>query len=396
MTTIKPRAPARRTASGNKTASGKETFLTAEQVLNLSPRRAWEVFPDKIAAEHRIFTEGKGLPPASALNTPIEYTLADQKRLAEWYRASPEPVAEADGLDLDAKTARGVLQADGKDLSLPGFLPDHLDFHPLPPLALIDPRLRDLIAPHQDAVMSPRIRIDKPSMRVYPWCTIGKVFKSYPPYTSDALVASGFMFGGRVMITARHVFPSNIHDSFAWGARYRFAPGWDGTVVPAEPFGSARVVAVRGKEKDSGILWASVNGSDYAACKLDWRIGDLSGALGVYCFGDSDSYKNRFYNSAGYPDFNNTNPVQELLVQVRDVDGGYRERELETRNFAGPGWSGGPLFGYLNESGDTRVVGVCSGKERFDSFLPPWSNLVFAGGRRFVDLAQYTVDHWWT
>jgi hypothetical protein len=101
-------------------------------------------------------------------------------------------------------------------------------------------------------------------------------------------------------------------------------------------------------------------------------------------------------NSAGYPSFNDNVPTVEILARIRDVDGSHYERELETKNFAGPGWSGGPLFGYVGFTGDTRFVGVCSGQESFDSFLPPYQQCVWAGGQRFVNLAEWSVQNWWT
>lgn len=369
----------------------RRTLLTTKEVLAIKPHEAEAPFPEKQAKALRIFDHPE--PPrymSFRTHDPIIYSKRDQKILSERYRAAPKPVAEGDHFDVKA------VSRDASHRSISGVRPKHLPFDPIPAAALIDPRLRGLVQQLQNGPMTPRIRIDHFPTTIYPWCTVGKIFKAYPPYTSDALYASGFMFGGQVMITARHVFPSDIHDTFDGDARYRFVPGWDGTSSNPEPFGSAMVTMVRGKEKNNGILWDTVNGWDYAICKLDNRVGDISGSMGVCCFKDSDDYKDRFYSSAGYPEFNNGNPVQEILANIRDVDGGYRERELESKNFAGPGWSGGPLFGYVDEFGGSYVVGVCSGKEFFDSLLPPWSNLVFAGGRRFVDLAQYAVDNWWT
>jgi len=64
-------------------------------------------------------------------------------------------------------------------------------------------------------------------------------------------------------------------------------------------------------------------------------------------------------------------------------------RELETDNFGGSGWSGGPLFIFINN--DWRAVGVCHGFEIEAVIgIPPWNaNLVFAVGKWMVDLLNY-------
>ena len=364
----------------------RRTLLMPDAALRLTPIAADAEFPEAQAAHYRL------LSPQRGRSLPGDLSRIESKRLAAAYRAAPDPVAEADD-------AAEVPVEDMPGLSIPGIRPRHIGFDPHPLAALIHPRLRPHL-PELESAFTARIKLGAP-VHFYPWCTVGRIFRSYPPYTSEHGWASGFMFGGRVMITARHAFPKNIHETFSNGARYRFVPGYDAGATVREPYGSAFVTNVRGKEKDSGSFlgdgfFGDPNGWDYAACRLDWRIGDLSGSMGTYSFHNGDDFKNKYYSSTGYPSYAKGRPVQEILAKVRDVDGSTWERELETVNFAAPGWSGGPLFGYLDASGDTRVVGVCSGSEWMDSILPPYNNCVWAGGHRFIALCEYTVQNWWT
>lgn len=395
-----PRKPAIPHKSASERTRGKPlgpslvkgSLLSPEAAFRLAPIAAEAAFPEAEAKAHRLLSPRRG--PIGA--TEGDLSPLDVKRLAEAYRGAPEPQAEDDGLDDQAMVK---VMARSRGLSIPGVRPKHVGFDPLPLNALVHPRLLPHLSALAEGPIRPRIKLTSP-VHFYPWCTVGLILRSYPPYTSEYRWASGFMFGGRVMITARHAFPKNIHDTFSGGTRYRFVPGYDAGASVREPYGSAWITTVRGKQSNSGSFlgdgfFGDPTGWDYAACRLDWRIGDLSGAMGVYAFGDGGDYKDRFYSSGGYPTYGNGRPVQEILAKIRDVDGGSWERELETVNFAAPGWSGGPLFGYLDASGDTRVVGVCSGSEWMDSLFPPYNNCVWAGGLRLVNLCNYTVENWW-
>ncbi len=368
--------------------STRAKFLNAAEVCSLAVKQPTQPFPEDLAQTHRVF-ELKNRNKVF-----VNYTATEQKQLSAWYHRIKHVSAEGDELSAEAKRSYSP-----GDLSIKGFKPDHLGFDPLPIEGILHPKLKPHLGELMSGSLRPLIRLTS-SPRFYPWCTIGIIMRSYPPYTNESARGTGFVFGGRVMLTARHLFPRNIKDSFNDGVRYRFVPAYNPKASDQEPFGSAQVVEVRGKATHAGSFlgdgfWGDPSGWDYAACRLDWRIGDVCGGMGVYSFGRSDSYEKPFFHSTGYPEYNKNVPVTEMFAKIRDVDGNNYERELETVNFAAPGWSGGPLFGYLSESGDTRVVGVCSGLEVFDSFLPPYSNCVWAGGRRFVNLAQYTVENWW-
>lgn len=219
--------------------------------------------------------------------------------------------------------------------------------------------------------------VEQPS-KEWPWCTIGVLWYSWGGAHPHCGGGTGVLVGRDLVLTASHVVP--------WHAP---AP-WSMTFIPAyrEPptggidprFGSASVLTCRGV-----IVGTDVSGFDCAICRLDTPLGDRCGWMGIRSFGDEDDYYDRTWTSVGYPQnfANATRPAARFEVGVRDIDSEGRALEVETVNFVSYGWSGGPLWAFLD--GGPRVIGVASGLEQ-DGLDPQRS--VFAAGTHMVDLVK--------
>ncbi len=79
----------------------------------------------------------------------------------------------------------------------------------------------------------------------------------------------------------------------------------------------------------------------------------------------------------------------EHNIWIDDVDGDGDGLELECRNFALDGWSGGPLFGQFPLG--PYIGGVMSGSEN-DVFQPTLT--VFAGGNHMMELINFGRATW--
>jgi hypothetical protein len=89
-------------------------------------------------------------------------------------------------------------------------------------------------------------------------------------------------------------------------------------------------------------------------------------------------------------------------ITLTDIDyhGSYG-RELESDVFASAGWSGGPMWEYIN--GEPKIVGVCSGGEKDCSEQVGGCNGnedvstyhdVSSGGKLMTDLVLFGITHW--
>lgn len=226
------------------------------------------------------------------------------------------------------------------------------------------------------------------SVRQYPWSAIGRVMT----WGDGRYLGSGtgFMVGPNLLMTASHCLPWD----YSGNCHIEFTPAAHPSNPP--PFGKTHVTEWYGWPR-YGSSWELVfkaDAKDIAICRTGDPIGNICGWLGTQSFADHDEYYRHWYASVGYPGVANGFPMAELLLRMKDVDGDNDGRELETHNFGSPGWSGGPLFGYIHD--DWRAVGTAHGMEtEFRFGIPPWTvNFVFAGGRNLVRLVEYGYRHW--
>jgi hypothetical protein len=218
----------------------------------------------------------------------------------------------------------------------------------------------------------------------YPWRTIGKVFVGNDPnFRNENGSGTGVLVGPNLMMTASHMVPWDESSGFWW---MRFAPGFR----EGEPNGSSFVTRVRGIRNPESDFEAS--GYDYVICQLQQPMGEQLGWMGTQCFGDEDAYTNARWISVGYPGwfFNANRPAVEFDIDIDDIDNDDPGLELEITDgqAGGDGWSGGPLWGVIDN--DFRVIGIRSGTEK-DGLDPRRG--VFSGGRHMVDLVKHGLLH---
>ncbi|KAL1862424.1 SPT3 Dosage dependent suppressor of Ty-induced promoter mutations-like protein [Paecilomyces lecythidis] len=228
----------------------------------------------------------------------------------------------------------------------------------------------------------------------YPWSAIGRLaFKKYEGDSSGWCTAS--LIGRNTILTASHCYPWG----YGPGRWMRFIPGYNNG---SEPYGRSYVTKCRGVKNTF-----NVTGIDYIVCQLCEPLGDKAGWMGTQWWDDSNEYMNKSWRSSGYPSDSFRGRAQMLLsnINLTDVDlHADTGKELESRIFASPGWSGGPMWEFMG--GMPKIVGVCSGSEKdcsestqgcygaegvldIDTFHD-----VSAGGRLMTDLATYAFAHW--
>lgn len=220
---------------------------------------------------------------------------------------------------------------------------------------------------------------------LYPWCTIGKLFVGRDGNFANPMWAgSAALVGPNLLLTASHAAPWGIE---SWWMRF----------VPAyrqgnEPFGSSYVESYRGVRNQD-----DVTGLDYVICKLYTRLGDTTGWMGSHGSSGDGFYMDGTWTSVGYPgdSMNGQVPMVELGIRLDDVDDeGSDGKELESHVFSTPGWSGGPLWGWVDDQ--PKVVGVMSGFEEEFSFWDFFTadHSVSAGGNHMVNLVKYGWANW--
>lgn len=226
------------------------------------------------------------------------------------------------------------------------------------------------------------IRVAEQTSREWPWICVGKVHITGPTVPPGSVnVGSGVMVGPNLMLTASHGMPWGTDNS-----TIKFTPAFRNGDDPR--FGHAFVERWRGVRTAPN----DPNGLDYVICKLNWRIGERTGWMGSFQTTNDDFYEDRRWISVGYPAAfaGGQRPAVEVNVRVEDVDNeGSDGREIETATFTSGGWSGGPLWGFIDN--DPKVVAVNSGSEK--DFLDPRRD-VHAGGKHLVDLVKFGHANW--
>jgi hypothetical protein len=212
----------------------------------------------------------------------------------------------------------------------------------------------------------------------WPWTAIGKLF--IQRRGQQTKIGSGVLVGPNLLLTASHALPWETDDFSV-----RFVPAYRNGNDPR--FGHAYVDQWRGIRHPEG----TATGLDYVICKLNWRIAERTGWLGSWWSSDEDFYYGRSWFSVGYPKsfLGGERPAVEFNATVEDIDNEGDGLEIETDDFTDGGWSGGPLWGWVQDQ--PRVLGICSGKDK-DGLDPTRS--VFAGGKHLVDLVRYGIANW--
>jgi hypothetical protein len=194
------------------------------------------------------------------------------------------------------------------------------------------------------------------------------------------------MIGRRMMLTASHVAPWELVSAGDWVMR--FDPGYDHN--PRLGVGSAWVAGWYGtidQPDDPGEIF----GRDYVVCGLYEPLGDKVGWLPVTSMKES-RYDDFTYTSVGYPGAvqDGQVPCIENGLTIRDIDdGGTGGKQLETRLYGGPGWSGGPLWAAID--GEVKIAAVHTGRQT-DGLDP--RRTVHSGGGRLVEFVAYGLGHY--
>lgn len=220
-------------------------------------------------------------------------------------------------------------------------------------------------------------RMEWPEIAVnaYPWCTVGRVD------FSNGRSGSGVLVGRSIVLTCSHGVP---WDQRPWWIKFTPAMFDD-----HEKFGNSYVSEYWGYRTDP----SETSAWDYVVCRLYTSLGDRCGYMGYHGSTDDGFYLNNdTWITVGYP--GTMRPQTEFLIDIDDVDDDGDASELETPWDSMPGWSGGPLFGWIN--GDPKVIGVVSGNEidSLGGWISDSDHGVFAGGLAMARLISWARANW--
>jgi V8-like Glu-specific endopeptidase len=232
----------------------------------------------------------------------------------------------------------------------------------------------------------------------YPFSCVGKLFVgANSNFAAPLWIGSAALVGRNLLLTASHCAPWATSGSGAMAGWWmRFVPSYN---YGTEPYGSSYVSDFRGVRNTD-----NVTGLDYVICRLYNPLGDSCGWLGSRWWSNDNPYTSpaagTSWTSVGYPGDAMGGQVMmvERAIRIHQVDDeGSKGRELEAHTFSTPGWSGGPMFGTIDQQ--QRCIGVMSGKEfENDGFLgifgqAHWHS-VSAGGEMMTELILYGLANW--
>jgi V8-like Glu-specific endopeptidase len=225
----------------------------------------------------------------------------------------------------------------------------------------------------------------------WPFTTIGRVFAgTNPDLVTWDWSGSGTLVGPNLLLTASHIVPWAATNGTWWMS---FVANYaDGSGIA-----SSNVQSVYGVPRypdGSG----TDDGHDVAICSLYSRLGDSVGWMGSQSWQDTDTYKNLSNSmfSIGYPGAykNAEEPEWAYYPNLHDTDDdGDGAISLETDRFTSSGWSGGPIYGPVDNK--WTVLGVCSAE--ISEYIFPATiedDSVFAGGSWMVELIKYGLATW--
>ena len=214
----------------------------------------------------------------------------------------------------------------------------------------------------------------------YPWFCVGRL--RVEVQGAFAWGGAGALVGENIVLTASHLIPWFAAASgFSW--RITFTPGsYDDVSVVGEGYQSD-VDEVRGYP-------GFCQGDDMAILKLYEPLGYGLGYFGYATY--NDAWEDEpYWTLVGYPSAiaGGDRPTSQSNIAVLDDDSDGEGTELEHNGDATAGNSGGPLFGWWDNS--PRVIGTHSGGEI--NFLEGTNN-VAAGGRALSRLISWGRRHW--